>query len=220
MPINREEIKRIRRGDCLTFEDFDKTYNVDTSHPIVLAPDNSGDYRPGWIPNHDVILGSNGYQCSPLPYLDMLNDFMAENISHEMTFVDVGCGKGKTIFYNIIKKAVYKGYEGWEADPEFYDIAVKNLENMNIEYPRDKFVNFRNVDAKTPVASYQDCVYYLYYPFNKASFDIFMANNWHMIRKTKSYIVLLFEHDYNFQRFIGKDPIYDVNELKIYQTWD
>lgn len=214
---NLEFLKKIRREDAANFETFDKQYNVDTSHPISLAPDGSGDYKPDSIKNHFKIEGSMGLQNSPVKILDIINEFMSKIPGiEEYTFLDVGSGKGKTILHQVISNAPYKKYIGVEPDEELNNIALNNLKTINIDISKD--VQFIAKDIRDFDFSEEKCVYYFYYPFIPEIFDDLMLKKWEDLSKTKSFIVFHFEYDYNFKRFIKKDPIYDDSEIYIYQV--
>lgn len=216
---NPEVIRRIRRSDCLHYEEFDNTYNLDTGHPTTLTADGSGEMRPGSIHNSIYIPGSNHYEASALEYLDMVNAELTKDKNiDKYSFVDVGSGKGRVIFYNLIKNSPYKDYYGIEADPAFHEIAVNNKSTFNLPITKD--VNFLNVNAKDYIAEAKDCVYYFYLPFAKEVFDRFMQNNWDIIKNTKSYFVFLFEDTYDMRRYLDKAPIYDYAELVIYKVND
>lgn len=208
-------VKRIRRSDCKNLEDFDIQYNINTAHPTAPTLDGANELRPKPIHNADKILGSSGYEASPLEYLDMLNSELIkdENISN-YTFIDIGSGKGKVIFYNLIKNSPYKEYIGIEADKNFNDIALNNLNTFN--KPINKNVEFLEMNILDYAAEAKDCVYYFFQPFGKAIFDRFIINNWEVIKNTNSYFVFLFEESFEFSRYIDKQPIYDFAELKIY----
>jgi hypothetical protein len=216
---NPDVIKRIRRGDCLNYEKFDEQYNIDTGHPRRLADDNSGDLRPGFIMNSKPIEGSNAYEASALEYLDMVNAELSKDPEiGNYTFIDIGSGKGKVIFYNLIQNSPYKDYIGIEADDFFNNIALNNLKTFNMPITKDvKFLEMNGLDYE---AEEKDCVYYFYLPFYPEIFHKFMEKNWETIKKTNSYFVFLFEDTYDFQRYLGKKPIYDFAELVIYSLKD
>jgi len=213
---NLDVLKKIRREDASLFKFFDKKYNVDTWHPILLCPDGSGEYMPGGIENDDRFPGSMGLQNSPLKVLDMINNVM-ENIEgiEEYTFLDVGSGKGKTILHQLISDAPYKKYVGVEIDDTFNDVALNNLKTINIEI--NKEVNFINTDINNYDFSEEKCVYYFYYPLSADDFNKLILNKWEVLSKSKSFFVFHFQNDYIFKDLIKKDPIYDYAEIYIYQ---
>lgn len=216
---NPEVIKRIRRADCLKYEEFDNKYNLDTGHPTAPTADNSGALRPGSIRNSIFIPGSNHYEASALEYLDMVNAELAKDKNiNKYSFIDIGSGKGRVIFYNLIQNSPYKDYYGIEADPAFHEVAVKNKTTFNL--PINKDVNFLNINVLDYVAEEKDCIYYFYLPFVKEVFERFMQNNWDIIKNTKSYFVFLFEDTYDMRRYLDKAPIYDYAELVIYKVND
>lgn len=216
---NPEVIKRIRRSDCLKYEEFDNTYNLDTAHPLKKAGDGSGEMRPGVLRNSIYIPGSNHYEAAALEFLDMINaELVKDKNIGNYSFIDIGSGKGRVIFYNLIKNSPYKDYYGIEADPVFHEIAVNNKSTFNLPITKD--VNFLNIDAIHYVAENKDCIYFFYLPFSKEVFDRFMKNNWNIIKNTKSYIVFLYEDTYDMQRYLDKKPIYDYAEIKIYKVND
>lgn len=209
------ELKRIRRSDCLTFEEFDKKYNVDTYHPIELAHDGSGEYRPSFIPNYKKFEGSAGLQNTPLEILDHLNDFFSTYAGIEdYTFIDVGSGKGKTVLHQLIKNAPYKDYLGVEIDKDFNDVALNNLKTININISKDvSFVEANVLDYEFPESK---CIYYFYYPFDKNIFTLFMKKNLLKMINSKSLIVFLFESEYNFKQYFDVEPIYSKYKTKVY----
>ncbi len=216
---NPDVIRRIRRADCLQYDEFDSKYNIDTKGTLAPTADGSGAMRPGGIANSIPIVGSNEYEASALEYVDMVNEELSKQPGIEnCTFIDIGSGKGRVLFYNLIKDAPYKDYAGVEADPVFHDIAVKNLSTFNLPITKD--VNFINVNALDYVVENKDCVYYFYFPFQKTIFDQFMNKNWEIIRNTNSYLVFLFEDTYDVRRYLDKAPIYDYAELVIYKVHD
>lgn len=216
---NPEVVKRIRRADCLRYDEFDNTYNLDTGHSIRPAKDGSGEMVPGSTQNSIYIPGSNHYEVSAEEYLDMVNaELLKDKDINKYSFIDVGSGKGKVLFYNLIKNSPYKDYYGIEADPVFHDIAVKNKSTFNLPITKD--VNLLNINVKDYVAEEKDCIYYFFFPFVKEVFDRFMENNWDIIKNTKSYFVFLFEDVYDMRRYLDKAPIYDYAELTIYKVND
>lgn len=217
MPVkDAEVVKRIRRADALKYEEFDKEYNVDTATPIKPTADGSGSYAPGFIPNSENVAASSGLQNTPFECLDMINEFfISEGKYEDLSFIDIGSGKGRIILYNLLKRAPYLQYIGVEADPAFYETSIKNLETTTINV--DKNVEIFNANIVDFRASYHDCVYYFYYPFDKETFESFMQANWRTIKKTNSYFVFYFEDDYKFQRYFGKPPVYDFAEITIYK---
>ena len=216
---NPEVVKRIRRSDCLNYEKFDKTYNLDTGHPLLPTSDGSGQMRPGNIKNSIDLPESNYYEVTALEYLDMINaELIKDKDIDKYTFIDVGSGKGRVLFYNLIKNSPYKEYYGIEADPLFYQIAEKNKTTFNL--PITKPLTFINANAKDYIVENKDCVYNFYAPFSKIIFDKFMLNNWDIIKNTKSYFSFLSEDDYEMRRYLDKPPIYDYAELTIYKLHD
>jgi SAM-dependent methyltransferase len=213
---NLDILKKIRREDASLFKSFDETYNIDTWHPISLAPDGSGEYKPDSIVNSDRFPGSMGLQNSPLKILDMVNDFM-KNIEGigEYTFLDIGSGKGKTILYQAISNAPYKDYVGVEIDDQLNDIALNNLKTINV--PINKEINFVNLDIIDYDFSQEKCVYYFYYPIIPDIFNKLMLKQWETLSKTNSFFVFHFKDNYNFDQLIKKDPIYDYAEIYIYK---
>ena len=214
MPLDLDEVRRIRRSDSLTLAAFDEQYNVDTK--VELRPTNDGLGMVASVERNTIILpGSNKYQPSQVEYMDLTNEQLSSipNID-KYTFVDLGSGKGKVIFNALIKNAPYKNYIGIEGDPYFNNIALNNLESFNVPVTKD--VQFLEMNVTDYVAEEKDCVYYLYSSFNFFIFKKFLEKNWPTISKTKSCFVLLDGQQYMFNEFIGKDPIFESNQLSIF----
>lgn len=210
-----EIIKKIRREDCINYNNFDKQYNIKTAHSIELAPDNSGEYIPVGFDNFNKLYGSNGYQNTPLKTLDDINNFLGkqDNID-SYTFIDFGSGKGRVIFYNLISNAPYKEYIGIEGDKKLHQSALNNLNSINIEI--NKNITFLNMNLQDYLLYNNPCVYFFYYPCTKEIFDSFITKSIDMVKGSQSYFVFYCETEYNFKEYINKDPIYNYGGVTIY----
>jgi SAM-dependent methyltransferase len=210
-----EMVGQIRRSDCVTFEEFDSIYNIDTSHPIEPSTIHEGEYRPSFINNNDKFSCSAGFQNTPLEILNHLNNFLSTfNGIEDYSFIDLGSGKGKVILYNLIQNSPYKDYIGVEIDKEFNDIALNNLETINVEFSKNvSFIESNVLDYEFPTSK---CIYYLYYSFDENTFETFMQKNLSKMIESKSIIVFHFEGLYNFKQYLDIDPIYNAYKTKVY----
>jgi hypothetical protein len=189
------KFKKIRRQDCLNFKKFDNLYNVDTFNPIVEVSDEKGSFKPAAIENYNLFPGSNGFQNIPEYYIDKSNKILKSiDDMSKYSFVDVGSGKGKPIFYNLLKKEKYKSYIGIEIDPEFYNISLKNINTTNINL--DKDVIFLNIDALEYECKNEPTVYFLYNPFSSEIYINFFKKNAKIFSENKTIIITIFDENF------------------------
>lgn len=142
-----DNFKKHRRSDCITYEDFDKKYGVNTFGPIRPARDGSGIMVPEILDNSNKFSNSNGFQNTALPQIDIVNNYLKENFDiSKYNFVDFGSGKGKILFYNQINNIGYKSLIGLEIDPELYQISLENA----IKIPGPKFYNIDATKYELP----------------------------------------------------------------------
>jgi hypothetical protein len=209
-------VKKIQRSDCLTFEDFDKQYNVDTFGPIEMSRDGRAETKPGAFENSSILKGSSGYQPTATHWLDTINEYFAQNINmSEYSFVDVGSGKGKVIFYNLSKNQNYKEYAGIEADKEYHEIASKNLETTNLVF--DQPVFFINIDAREYDYVANNTIYYFFFPFDAEVFNEIINKNLDKMSNKNNYLVFLFEQTYEVEKITGKAPVFVNDAVSIYK---
>lgn len=218
MHFNLDECKKITRGDALLFKEFDSKYNVDTESPLILSGDGSGQLKPGSeYGDNGVTLDWNEYMPAGLPWLSLINEYLLENVPNlqDFTFTDIGAGKGRVILYNIINNSPYKKYVGIENDKKFYDIFINNLKNTTININKEVEVLFQN--AMDLDYSSSNNIYFLFYPFQKHYFDIFMEKHLNSMRNKNNYFAFVFEADYEASKILG-DPVFFENAVTIYKV--
>ena len=211
-----DRVKQIQRSDCLQFLDFDLKYNIDTFGPVEQSKDGLNQTKPASVDNHELFEGSSGYQPSALHWLDTINEYFEKNINIEnYSFVDVGSGKGKVIFYNLIKLQKYKNYIGIEIDQKYHDIAVNNLKTINIQI--NKEVEFVNDDARNFDYSRSNSIYYFFFPFSLEIFKEIMNNNLKQMSNKNNYLVFLFEQVYDIENNFKIKPVFVNDAVSIYK---
>lgn len=188
--IDLKKFRKIRQKDCLTFLEFDQKYNIDTAHLIIDLPDGSGKKGPGIEVNSDKYPKSNGYQVCTLKHMDQVcNKLSKINNINNYEFIDIGSGKGKMLFYNILKKRPFSSYVGVEIDKYLHNDAISNLEKTNIEI--DKEIKFINCDAFDYRPQPRETVYFLYRPFSPELHKDFFWKNKDTLTKSPTIIVLM-----------------------------
>ena len=210
----KDQYRKIRQDDCLQFESFDQTYNVNTSHVVVEL--DGGKIGPGIEKNDDTFESSNGFQNFPIICLDEINKEIEKiaDIS-EYKFIDIGSGKGKVLFNNLIKNAKYKSYAGIEIDPKYHDIALQNLQNINIEITKE--ISFLNVDAMEYECVAEPTVYFLNRPFSIAYYQNWLEKNVALFLDNKTIIIAAnpdFDISMSYEKAIGMEAIaIDIDKL-------
>ena len=86
----KDPYTKARHEDCLDFESFDQTYNLNTSHAIIQV--DGGRTKPGIETNYDKFESSNGFQNFPISFLETINEEIekvADMSEINLTFVIV-----------------------------------------------------------------------------------------------------------------------------------
>ena len=205
----------LRQEDCLQFEFFDQAYNLNTSHAVYQLDD--GITRPGIEKNQDKFESSNGFQNFPVICLDMINEEI-EKVADmsEYKFIDIGSGKGKVLFNNLIKNAKYKSYVGVEIDPDYYNVSLENLQNTNIEITKE--ITFLNLDAMEYECVPEPTVYFLNRPFSNIYYNAWLDKNLDLFLSNKTIIIAAhpdFDMSESYEKEIGMNAI-DADYTKFY----
>jgi SAM-dependent methyltransferase len=193
MPIVSEETIKKRRLDYFKTKNFDKKYGIDTNNTITKAIDNIGNYRPyakkpEWMPYE-----YNGYMGVCFFELEIINNFLKNNFTDlsKYTFVDVGCGKGKVLFYNLIKKLQYKKQIGIEIDNEIFNIANANLK----KFEKNSKIYLINKDVLEYKHEDEPTVYFLFQTFNSEIYKIWIEKNKSVFLKNKTIFINVCPYD-------------------------
>ena len=147
----------------------------------------------------------------PNYWIDLINQYFKDKIS-EYNFIDIGCGKGKPIIYNIVNNVGYKEYIGIEIDPALSEIFKKNLISVNSSNAKSL-----NIDAFDYDYSENKCIYFFAKPFEKPIFDLFIDKIINDIIKVDCYLVFVFEQDLAPLDHKNLELIYSNEPITIYK---
>jgi SAM-dependent methyltransferase len=171
---------------------FDMNYNVSTEEHVglsLLNPININNLK------HAI-----EYQPTPIGYLETLYKNLSLR-SEEMTFVDLGCGKGRACFYATRR---YKKIIGIDFSPLIIDQAKKNL--MTFRNTSEAEIDFQVGDARTYRLPNEQSLVYLCNPFDEYILKDFLDNNIDHFKIYNSRIAYLVDphryllEEYGFQQ--------------------
>ena len=178
----------------------------------IAAMPNLNKYAKEWAEeNSSYFEGSTHYQPTANYWIDLINQYFKDKIS-EYKFIDIGCGKGKPIIYNIVNSVGYKEYIGIEIDPVLSEIFKKNLISVNSSNAK-----FLNIDAFDYDYSENKCIYFFAKPFEKPIFDLFIDKIINDIIKVDCYLVFVFEQDLAPLDHKNLELIYSNEPITIYK---
>ena len=207
-----KKIKEIQRKDCLEYKIFDEKYKVNTAAPTKTIIENGIEIVvPHYEENSSYFEGSTHYQPTANYWIDLINQYFKDKIS-EYKFIDIGCGKGKPIIYNIVNSVGYKEYIGIEIDPVLSEIFKKNLISVNSSNAKSL-----NIDAFDYDYSENKCIYFFAKPFEKPIFDLFIDKIINDIIKVDCYLVFVFEQDLAPLDHKNLELIYSNEPITIYK---
>lgn len=127
---------------------------------------------------------SVNYQASFTSEIRYIYDFILKNFEHEnLTIIDVGCGKGKVVYYLSKKFHKLKSNHkiiGVELNKSLSDIANRNVARLKHE-PKPQIFNCDAIDFNLS-ASKGSVLVLLYNPFDKFILDNFIKKNKNIIK--------------------------------------
>jgi len=120
----------------------------------------------GYIVGPQCRSDSAGYQPTYHHVLPLLLHYL----DHDDTFVDVGCGKGRVLWFVATRRRLRKAI-GIEIEHELAQIARENIAKARLRTP----VTIIEEDASKADLS-EGTVYYLYNPFGQETLRRFLKN--------------------------------------------
>ncbi|QPC45703.1 class I SAM-dependent methyltransferase [Mangrovibacillus cuniculi] len=158
------------------------------------------------------------YEATPYGALDLL--FSTISIRPNETFVDVGCGKGRTLFF-VVERFGCKGI-GIEMDDHFYRECLLNKESFGESYPEEQEgVSFYHGLADHYPISANDSVFYFFNPF---SIEIFRAFTYRLIESVsenpRELTLILYYPSSDYVHFLAMETYFEEVECVKWQTDD
>jgi SAM-dependent methyltransferase len=139
--------------------EFDAQYGTDTAGNVPLWR-----YR---ITSNNALFGESYAPTDEGDFLPTLS--MIEEDFSTLTFIDMGCGKGKALL--LASDLGFKQLVGVEFAPELVEVARENLRLKNISNG-----TIQHADAAEYEFPNCDCVVYLFNPFQRKVMDKVIAN--------------------------------------------
>lgn len=136
---------------------YDKKLGINTSVAEVKLKQNIS-------PNID----NHGYQPTFYGRLEKMVKYLT--LTPEDVFIDLGCGKGRVVFFVAMQKL--KKVIGVELDRDIFIIAQKNLRNLKIN---KTFIELINSDAAT-FDIREGTIFFFFNPFGFKTFNTVINN--------------------------------------------
>lgn len=153
MKYRQEFDNRLNRIDQQT--PFDSIHDVDTAAPVEL-----------WeLPDADQLWVGRNARYSPTPVRTVRNALSRCDVRHEeVTFVDVGCGKGRVML--LATEFPFRRIVGVEASAALCDIARSNVEKASRTRDRCNRIEVVHADATRFGIPDDAGLFYFYEPFS------------------------------------------------------
>jgi len=142
--------------ETIKTHNLEKKLNIETGESSLLG-EGLGLYRDG-----------NGYQAAPYYVLEKIAGYL--KLKPEDVFVDLGCGKGRVVFFFSRQKL--KKVIGIELDKELIDIARENLNNFRLNKTPIELIHRDAVKLKIPEGS----IFFLFNPFGAQTLQAVINN--------------------------------------------
>jgi predicted RNA methylase len=175
---------------------YDKRLGVETSGNLAPLKENISS-------NRDMF----GYQPTFYGVLEKM--IRSLHLTPEDVFVDLGCGKGRVVFFMSLKKL--KKIIGVELDKKLIDIARKNLVNFKANKTPIEFVNedAAALDAK------EGTVFFMYNPFGFKTLEEALENIKKSLSDNPRKIRIVYYGDPNYINFIDRqDWLIQCKEIR------
>jgi SAM-dependent methyltransferase len=173
-------LNKIVRGAVRFFhghrsDNFDTAFKIDTWKEVPL-----------WrlhVPSENASFGSKYQTTDPTVFLDAIRRVPAE--LREFTFVDLGCGKGRTLI--LAAKQGFQKVIGVEFSPELAAIARQNLHQVGVD------ADIMEGDASRFHFGDGDQLIYMYNPFGRSVMRSVIDNlaDWRTRHPNKAFVVYI-----------------------------
>lgn len=146
------------------------------------------------------------------PFLEVIR---LAKIDTRLTFIDVGCGKGR-----VLALAALAGFEkikGIEFVKELSDIALKNIHNIKEKFPTSQ-ISVINCDILDYEICSDDSIFYLYDPFSEIILDKFLARVTHSynLHKRAIHIIYynnLYTYEDTFKKYLSDKAVREAYQI-------
>lgn len=140
-------------------DDFDEKYNVSTSgydegsSAASITDETARAFSVGYVPTRECVMRH------------ILKYSLGETLTGEYSFVDLGCGKGRTLI--IAAQFPFQEVIGVELSPLHYQVAADNIERYRSVGERMRCKNLRAVCANAAEFDFPstNLLIYMYRPF-------------------------------------------------------
>ncbi|MFA5160527.1 MAG: methyltransferase domain-containing protein [Candidatus Omnitrophota bacterium] len=112
--------------------------------------------------------GNSPYQPTPYGRLEKTMRFLKP--SGEDVFVDLGCGKGRAVFFAATHK--FKKVIGVEINKKLYDVALQNAGKLKFQGSPSEFINSNAADFDPK----EGTVFFMYNPFGAPTLKKVLSN--------------------------------------------
>jgi len=177
---------------------FDIEHDVDTAGIIPTANlDTEGD---SWI-------YGNRYECSPAEEFDKIMASLASEDMSRLTFIDVGCGKGRAMF--MAAHHPFKRIEGIELGKDLVASCERNIRSFRSDGQRCHALSVSCQDASTFMLPDEPLVLYFNNPFTEPIMAKVVAHLRASLEKTSRTVYVAYynpQHAELFDAVPGLEP--------------
>lgn len=166
---------------------FDKKLGIETFSNIEVQNLGIDDFKKKY---------ANRYQPVSLKHLEISLDLLIKKKNNEYDiFIDIGCGKGKPIFYALKFYPKIKEFIGIDISKKVIEIANLNLTQIkkkNKLLSRSININFLGKDAlKYKFKNDKRYLIFMFNPFNKDYFETFFLKNKSLFNKSNFDFIIV-----------------------------
>jgi len=182
--IFHKGVNKIHRG---LDQYHDEKLNIETSRVINISDLNEPEDFIGY--EIDEL-----YSATPMILFNILHSIVTRKEKRESTYIDVGCGKGRTLIKGL--KVGFKNLIGVEFIPSIAEQGVANVNNIIESWNLDTTCEIVCEDIRNFQYPETDLILYLYNPFDHNVFEVFLKNLLDDLGKTPRKATLIYYHSH------------------------
>lgn len=134
------------------------------------------------------------YSATPMILFNQLHSLFTDKEKQESTYIDVGCGKGRTLINGL--KFGFKNLIGVEFVPSIAELGRRNINNILESQNLDVSCEIVSEDIRTFQYPETDLILYLFNPFDLSVFEVFLSNLLEDLKKNPREATIIYYHSH------------------------
>lgn len=172
-------------------------YNLENKiYEMINQKEFSGYYKVEDFGDHEAEINHTAYNAVWNKTLRKCDHLILKHVESTTCFVDIGCGKGKAIYY-YAKKGWFKELEGVELSADLHKRGLLNLQNYNnVTLKNENALEYILPDRKNFIC-------FMFNPFSPEYHKIFLLKNIETFKRNGGYLLLCDDQNLSIASEVG-----------------